>query len=221
MSDIILENITKKIESFGSDNLEVCGGTCVGGIHSQQIPDEIAPLIFDIIGWVFLEMPPKRMLEIGTASGASSFIFNHFFNLDHITIIDDNKHKNHIYRKDILNGINYVEFIGDSHSNDALDFVKGLDMAYDIILIDGDHSYNGVKRDMEMYYQFSDYMSWIILHDIIACPGVKQFLNELMGTAFYQYDIAYKKSYESKKHNPPLGLGLFRSFNGSRILKRR
>jgi len=198
------------VESFGSDNLSVCGGTYVGGIYSQQIPDEISSCIHDLLLQQTL-FHCKNMLEIGSASGATSYIFNYFFSLDHITIIDDNKHRNHIHRKEILKDINCVEFVGDSHSKEASQFVENLDMDYDIIFIDGDHSYSGVKKDMEMYYQFSKYCGYIILHDVVACPGVKQFYNELLHNN--DFDIKYFKEYRSTEHHNPLGIAVFKSFN--------
>ena len=49
---------------------------------------------------------------------------------------------------------------------------------FDLIFIDGDHSYNGVKSDYEISKNSGKIF---VFHDIISdvCPGVVQFWNEL------------------------------------------
>lgn len=49
----------------------------------------------------------------------------------------------------------------------------------DLILIDGDHSYTGVKRDFEIALQYKP--KYVVFHDIVSsvCPGVVQFWNEI------------------------------------------
>ena len=90
------------IEKLGSDNLQVFGGTFEGGIHLQQIPDEIAPCLNDI------ETDVKNILEIGSAAGGMAWLFNHVFNPDNIVIIDDNQHHKHILRKVILKDLKNI-----------------------------------------------------------------------------------------------------------------
>lgn len=63
----------------------------------------------------------------------------------------------------------------------------------DLILIDGDHTYNGVKTDFEISLQFNP--KYVVFHDIksIVCPGVVKFWNEIKENYKYyefidQYD---------------------------------
>lgn len=171
-----LSELKSVIEDLGTDHLPTFGGKYEGGIHLQQIADEIAPCIYALmkVNWKF-----RNFLEIGSAAGGNTYLFNHFFNFDNITIIDDNQHKKHRLRKEILKDINYREFIGDSHSQEAFDFLESVQLNYDIIFVDGDHSYVGVKKDVEMCKQFLNYNGFLILHDTLFCSGVKQLSDEL------------------------------------------
>ena len=63
----------------------------------------------------------------------------------------------------------------------------------DLILIDGDHSYDGVKIDFERSLQYSP--KYVVFHDIAsdACQGVVMFWNEIKNNYKYhefveQYD---------------------------------
>jgi hypothetical protein len=49
----------------------------------------------------------------------------------------------------------------------------------DLILIDGDHTYNGVKNDFQVSKQFNP--KYVVFHDIKSsvCPGVVKFWNEI------------------------------------------
>lgn len=172
----ILSELKSVIEDLGVDHLPTFGGKYEGGIHLQQIADEIVPCIYDLMK---VNCKFKNFLEIGSAAGGNIYLFNHFFNFNNITIIDDNKHKKHTLRQEILKDVSYCEFIGDSHSEQAIGFLEEQQLNYDIIFIDGDHSYEGVKRDFEICKEFLNYNGFIILHDTIACKGVKQFSNEL------------------------------------------
>jgi cephalosporin hydroxylase len=78
--------------------------------------------------------------------------------------------------------------LGDSKSVDALDGVeKALDQEglLDFLLIDGDHTYNGVLGDFELYRDYVCDGGYIAFHDIKPPArendpiGVPQFWNEI------------------------------------------
>jgi hypothetical protein len=209
-----IDKIQSIIEDFGSDNLSVFGGEREGGIFLQQIPDELAPCVYDLMSMdsgYFGKM--TNYLEIGAAAGGTAFVFDHFLRFENMVLIDNNKLRTGRYRKrkEVLKDVTYKEFIGDSHSKESLDFVKSLDMIFDVILIDGDHSFEGVKKDIDMYSQFLNYCGYLILHDIVACPGVRDVFNELK-YQFLNNDFKLVGEYVSKSHEKPLGIGMFQSF---------
>lgn len=197
----------QEIEMMGSDSQLVFGGTFEGGIHLQQIPDEIAPCLNDILKSGY---PVKNFLEIGAAAGGSTWLFNHVFKPENIVVIDDNCHKKHIFRPAIIESMkcNVREFIGKSQLPEAVDFVKKLKLKFDIILIDGGHSYATVSSDINNYVPFLNDGGFLLLHDIrifeFFGPGI--VFNELKNSGIYEY----AKEYVSKLHPTPCGVGLLR-----------
>ena len=61
----------------------------------------------------------------------------------------------------MMYGEDFKLFIADSQTPETRDKVKEFCPEYDLIFIDGDHSYDGVRRDFELYqeidYIFSNY----------------------------------------------------------------
>lgn len=66
---------------------------------------------------------------------------------------------------DRLREMNYDAhvFFADSTSKEAIEFAKRF-ANYDLVFIDGDHRYKGVKKDYENYSQFAE--RYIAFHDI-------------------------------------------------------
>ncbi len=99
------------------------------------------------------------------------------------------------------------------------------DKKVDLLFIDGDHTYEGVKQDYEMYKEFVRKDGYIILHDIknseyhneVNCK-VYQFWNEIDAFKLVEYidsrtdfggiGVIVNKEYESYKSDlctkPPL-----------------
>lgn len=74
----------------------------------------------------------------------------------------------------------------------------------DLILIDGDHSYEGVKRDFEVCLQFKP--KYVVFHDIssVACEGVRRFWSEIKNDyKFHEFTDQYESVNGSY-----LGIGL-------------
>ncbi len=77
-------------------------------------------------------------------------------------------------------GFDAGSYFGDSHSMEAADWAWH-DMPegrYDLVFIDGDHSYEGVEKDFLTYGAMGKIIAF---HDIVndGTPGVKQFWDEL------------------------------------------
>ena len=80
---------------------------------------------------------------------------------------------------------------------------------FDLVLIDGDHSYEGVKNDYECTKNSAKIL---VFHDIInkAADGVVKFWNELKNNKDYDF-FEFKDQYEEvvqKTGNTYLGIGV-------------
>jgi predicted O-methyltransferase YrrM len=156
---ISLEKIEQFILDAGSDSLEVFGGTYEGGIHIQQVPDELAQCIKAIFD---TGISITALLEIGVAAGGTTYVLNHFFNPEKIVLIDDNRHPKAPLRPFVLAGLNRREIVGNSHDLTVVGQVEG---PFDLIIIDGDHSYTGCMTDVNAYLPFLNSGGVVVLHD--------------------------------------------------------
>jgi len=75
----------------------------------------------------------------------------------------------------------FIPIIGDSHNTEVFkDVSERFKQPFDLLLIDGDHSYEGVKKDFEMYVPLVKERGLILMHDICNVnEGVKDFWREI------------------------------------------
>lgn len=121
---------------------------------------------------------PQRMLEIGTANGGSLFALMRVCEPDAHVISVDLPHgefgggypvwKVPVYKAFARSGQRLDLLRGDSHSPSTLGAVKELlrGQPLDFLFIDGDHSYEGVRRDFESYRTLVRPGGLIAFHDI-------------------------------------------------------
>lgn len=60
----------------------------------------------------------------------------------------------------------------------SYDIAKGFDKKVDFIFIDGDHSYEGVKKDVDIWLPKLNPNALIVLHDIGWADGVQRVVRE-------------------------------------------
>ncbi len=121
---------------------------------------------------------PASMLEIGTAQGGSLFLFSRVIkdNAEIISIdLPDGKfgggypaHRMQFYRDFVKKGQQLSLLRMDSHGRQTFKKVKTClsDNKLDFLFIDGDHTYEGVKKDLEMYQSLMSDEGIIAMHDI-------------------------------------------------------
>lgn len=202
--DLKLNDIEQFILDSGSDNLGTFGGLFEGGIQCQQVADELAPCILAIIE---SREVIESYLEIGSAAGGSAFIINHFLKPDKIVVVDDNQHPKAHIRPYILRDITHDEVIGNSHDDATATQAENFDIIFDLLMVDGDHFYEGVKADVETYGEFLRPGGFLIFHDSqIGAPyGCYQVSQELKQDKRW----CLVGEFISVKHKP-CGIALFR-----------
>jgi cephalosporin hydroxylase len=91
---------------------------------------------------------PHNVLEIGSWGGATFFCMSRFATGKKVSVdIRDMRPKLHHF----MFGHEWRFFQGDSQSEEMRKQVSSYCDSFDLIFIDGDHRYAGVKRDFEIY----------------------------------------------------------------------
>lgn len=167
------------VDAAGSDSVDVFGGKSLGGYHVQQNPDEFAALLCYLLRRC---RPIALYGEIGVAAGGTTRLIYDNIGFENAVLIDNGAHPKHVhFKSNIAEFKDYVvALIGDSHSPAIADALKILgDDRFDVVFIDGDHSYEGVKQDIELVRPYCSPATLVIFHDTVACDGVKRAFAEL------------------------------------------
>jgi cephalosporin hydroxylase len=154
-----------------------------------QVKSEITEL-FRIVQ----ESNPKKIIEIGSARGGTLFLFAQVANPERIISIDLPSGsfgggypfwKIPLFKS--LGKKHVIKLIrADSHSEETIGKIRTLlkGSQVDILFIDGDHTYQGVKQDFQMYSPLVRKGGIVVFHDIVAhdptsgCE-VDKFWNEI------------------------------------------
>lgn len=143
------------------------------------------------------EEPPSRVLEIGTARGGTLFLFSRIAAPGATLVTVDlpggpfgggyPRSRSRLLKSFGRGGQRIHPIRGDSHRVATLDEVKRRVNDVDFLFIDGDHTYDGVRRDWEMYGPLVRPGGLVAFHDIVDGPaeavgGVPQFWSELRAT---------------------------------------
>lgn len=151
---------------------------------------------FIILMEILQKRKPKYILEIGTAGGGSLFMLSQVIENDGTLISIDlpngqfgggyPKSRITLYNSFAKTGQKIELIRQDSHSLESLKRVKMTlkDNELDFLFIDGDHSYEGVKKDYELYAPLVKKSGLIAFHDIVKgspknVGGVPVFWKEL------------------------------------------
>ena len=125
---------------------------------------------------------PKVILEIGTETGGSLFLISKIVP-DNATIISLDlpggnfgggypEYKTAFYSTFKKKNQTLELIRGNSHHQESLNSVKQIlnGRKIDFLFIDGDHTYDGVKKDVELYTPLVADDGFIALHDIAKHP---------------------------------------------------
>jgi predicted O-methyltransferase YrrM len=169
-----------------------------GYVFATQMPRELRTFL-EIIG----NIRPAVFLEIGTARGGTLFALSRVVRPDAQLISLDlpggqfgggyPRWKTKLYQGMVLPTQRIDLIRGDSHDVTSLRKVKEAlgGKLLDAMFIDGDHLYEGVKTDFEMYGQLVRPGGIIGFHDIVEHPNkmggdVPRFWKEIISTRRHQ-----------------------------------
>lgn len=117
---------------------------------------------------------PKKIIEIGVAMGGTSRIFLDLVGPDGVVVgVDISKS---LIDEKVLNHPKYKFFHGFSTDPKILKQIKAISEKFDAILIDGDHTVEGVLKDTELYLPLIRNGGLVMWHDVRLEPpaGIKQ-----------------------------------------------
>ena len=146
----------------------------------------------------------RSFLEIGIWTGGLLTLLRDLFQFELVAAADN------LFAKSIGLDLHIPEgtltFFGDSHSAAYSTWREALG-PIDLVLIDGDHSYEGVRRDFEVNRNYPH--RFLAFHDIIGfhpmTEGVKRLWNELEGS---KTEII-RPHYEYGTDQPTMGIGIW------------
>lgn len=184
-----LKNLNKRYTTESLINFVFSYGEHL--INPLQVRSEILNLI-----QILKKEKPKFILEIGTASGGTLFLFSRIAAKDAVIISIDlpggkygggyPEWKISLYKSFALPKQRIFLIRENSHEKSTLNKVttilNGKKLEY--LFIDGDHTYEGVKKDFELYSPLVKDGALIAFHDIVIHPpelnvGVHDFWNKI------------------------------------------
>jgi hypothetical protein len=185
------EEILEFVLSAGSDSTEVFGGRFKGGYELQQCPEEITDFLER-----YQDIKITNFFEIGVAAGGNTRIFCDHLKIKNVHVMDLNEHPSISYEgnpnardnnfKNLKNSGEFKSFYGDSHSEDAKNWLAGLDTKFQMVFIDGDHTEEGINLDTKLVLPYLDDNAYVIYHDTVIGVGSEQFDGKLKNGLFPQ-----------------------------------
>jgi len=149
------------------------GGAKGRDYQAEQVPEELAAAVH----FIQQEHQPRCYLEIGGGAVSTSRLMNDFFHFDKLHIVDKNDLPKHASKS--RNIPQAIEWTGNSHSDECDQALTKWSVAFDLILIDGDHSYEGVRQDTYLAIKHAASPCIILYHDAVSGKAVARWLTEL------------------------------------------
>jgi predicted O-methyltransferase YrrM len=154
---------------------------CNAFMEPLQMEDELAHVADDV-----RTLKPRTVVEIGTAGGGTLYLWTRLAQPDALIVSVDlpggkfgggySRLRTPLYRRFARERQTLHLIRGSSHEGATFAMVKGLlaGAPVDLLFIDGDHTYEGVKEDWEMYSPLVRAGGLVIFHDIARNYGETQ-----------------------------------------------
>jgi cephalosporin hydroxylase len=162
-------------------------------IEPWQVKSELVPLLE-----ILQERRPRTIVEIGTASGGTLFLLTRVAAPDALLVSIDlpraafgggyARWRGRLYEAFARERQRIVLVRADSHTPETAERLQSLlgERAIDFLFIDGDHTYDGARKDFETYRRFVAVDGLVAFHDIVPgsaelVGGVPTLWQELRG----------------------------------------
>jgi len=152
----------------------------------------------------YIPLKAERVMEIGSFYGATlwAWIANgeklkELISIDLPIPPSDGRYQDMVRSRklwlDWTSQLDFMDFEGDSHSQEISMQVSHVVShgTYDMLFIDGDHTYNGVSLDWVMYKSFVRPGGLVVFHDSTGYDSVKKVCDEIRQDPQYQTDEIY------------------------------
>jgi hypothetical protein len=144
------------------------------------------------------------VVEIGIWNGLQRRFYEQILGAEYIGIDNGNP----FAPITIKDGSATPEIFGDSHNPATVEKLlrRLAGRRVDLLFIDGDHAYESVRQDFELYAPLTQHI--VAFHDMIGTEGVARFWNELVAAEKSRpFVIFYKDS--SADWTLQMGIGLY------------
>jgi cephalosporin hydroxylase len=174
-----------------------------GFLHPFQVPEELVRLLEDV-----KQLKPQTVLEIGTHRGGTLFLWARLAQPDAILLSIDlpggkfgggySPFRAPIYRRFAQERQKVHLMRANSHDASTLEEAKHLlsGRPVDLLFIDGDHTYEGVKKDWEMYSPLVRAGGLVVFHDVAGNyedTQVKEFWDAVKTSYSYREYMTHPK----------------------------
>ena len=135
-----------------------------------QVHEEIVSLLA-----LIARRRPRSVLEVGSSRGGTLYLFTKFADPRGVLVSVDLRIPDpDLLRSFARRGQQVIPYQGDSTAPSTIAAVrKVLPSAIDFLFLDGDHSYEGVRRDFENYAPLVRPGGIVALHDIVEDNGAR------------------------------------------------
>jgi predicted O-methyltransferase YrrM len=179
-----LRGLNRRTESLIDNPRELvaeCFSYTDAFLQPVQVQEEMVSLLEDV-----RKAKPRRVLEIGTCKGGSLYLWTRLAQPDATIVSVDlpggkfgggySRLRTPIYRRFARAQQRLHLLRANSHLTGTLERVRQLfgGAEIDFLFIDGDHTYEGVKEDWEMYSPLVRKGGIIVFHDVAGNYGETQ-----------------------------------------------
>jgi predicted O-methyltransferase YrrM len=171
-----------------------------------QVEEELASLLEDV-----KQLAPRTIVEIGTSMGGTLYLWTRLARADAVIVSIDlpggqfgggySPLRSPVYRRFARERQKLHLMRADSHASSTLAQVESLlcGERIDFLFIDGDHTYEGVRQDWEMYSPLVRPGGLVVFHDVAGnydTTQVKRFWDSVKtGYRYREYMVHPRGQY--------------------------